>query len=454
MSIEERIQSISERWFVREPLLFMTLMSHEITPNKGLRHLVRCGQGRIEYNFDYEPEKLSEVELEENLRAEVIRILLCHPYRHHGKKDTAYMASNITLNENYEFRFLKYKAKEIWKGKKFLNQNFEFYYRKILKMKGSKGGSDLTEQKEKSSSPQSSLTDDTERSSHSAEQKEKSSSQQSSLTDDTESSSHSAEQKEKSSSQQSSPTDDTGSNSHSAEKKEKSFPSNYQNIECSALWQEDDFMEQKIKEIIEWAHTSTQWGTLPDNLIQTLIASLQPEIDYRKVLSGFRASVLSSDKMLTRFRPSRRYGFLYMGKKNEFTTSLLIAVDVSGSISNKDIQVFYSVINRFFKYGIKSIEVLQFDCNVKKPVLTMKKAQQTIKVHGRGGTDFQPAIDYFEKTKKRYDGLIIFTDGYAPKPKISPRTIRKTLWICNSKREYKANEKWMKKCGRCCWVEK
>ena len=223
--------------------------------------------------------------------------------------------------------------------------------------------------------------------------------------------------------------------------------------EAAALWEEDDFMDEKIKEIIEWAQSSMQWGTLPGDLVQTLIASLRPEIDYRKVLSAFRATILSSAKMLTRFKPSRRYGFQYMGKKNEFTTRLLIAVDVSGSIADKEIRMFYSAINRFFKYGIQSIDVLQFDTEAKSPTMTIKKAQKSIKVHGRGGTDFQPAINYFENARKPYDGLIFFTDGYAPQPEMKMNTVRKTVWICSNKINYNAHKKWMRECGRCCWIK-
>jgi predicted metal-dependent peptidase len=435
--MEDRIKAISEKWFIIEPLLFMTLMSHEITPNKGLRHLIRSGQGRIEYSFDYDPAKLSDAELEENLRAEVMRILLRHPYRHHGKKDTAYMASNITLNENYKFRFLKYKAGEIWKNKfNFLNQNFEFYYREILKMDGAEGGSDLTEKGKQSSSG--------------GNQDQKSQNQQS--QNDSENSNGSGEQ----SSPQNAESNNASKNANSHQNAQANENCTEVNVptECSELWQEDDFMDEKIKELIEWAKSSMSWGTIPGDLVQTLIASLKPEIDYRKILSAFRSSVISSSKMLTRFKPSRRYGFEYMGKKNEFTTSLLIAVDVSGSVSDKEVRMFYSAINRFFKYGIKTIDVLQFDCDLKLPVLSMKKAEKTVKLLGRGGTDFQPVIDYFEKsTKKKYDGLIFFTDGYAESPQMLKRTIRKTLWICNDKKSYEHHKDWMEKCGKSCWIK-
>ena len=97
---------------------------------------------------------------------------------------------------------------------------------------------------------------------------------------------------------------------------------------------------------------------------------------------------------------------------------------------------------------------MPLDTEIKLPLLTLRKAKKKVKVYGRGGASFQPVIDYFEdKTKKQYDGLIIFTDGEAPIPKMKPQTLRKTLWICDDKYSYKRNEKWMRKLGRCSWVE-
>ena len=128
-------------------------------------------------------------------------------------------------------------------------------------------------------------------------------------------------------------------------------------------------------------------------------------------------------------RPNRRYGWDQMGIVHPYTTRLLVATDVSGSITDKDISRFFGVVNRFFRYGIPQIDVLEFDCDIKLPVITLKKAQQKIKVLGRGGTSFQPVIDYFDKHKES-DGLIIFTDGYAFIPNLPVG--RKILWVlCN-----------------------
>jgi predicted metal-dependent peptidase len=144
---------------------------------------------------------------------------------------------------------------------------------------------------------------------------------------------------------------------------------------------------------------------------------------------------------------------LYLGRKNQFTTRLLIGIDVSGSISPEEIDLFYSAVNRFFRYGVNALELLQFDTVLKGEPVLMKKARKAIEVTGRGGTDFQPLINYFSEKGKNYDGLIIFTDGFAAIPKVSRALARKILWICNSKANYDRHHGWMSRQGRCCWIE-
>jgi predicted metal-dependent peptidase len=391
---DTRIKAILERWYIREPLLLMTCLSHELvaTLNVGT---MRCGAGRIEYNPQF-CSFLSAEQFEEMLKAEVVRILLLHPYRLPAghNRQTAYVASNITLNEYCRFKNLMFSVNDYWADlPEYRKQYFEFYYNELEKIQFPA----LPEETAGFGSQLSATEDDAE-------------------------------------------NEPTANPVETAEN-------------ATALWSEDDYIEQQIKEIIEWATSNTSWGTLSGELQQTLTASLKPEVDYRKVLSGFRSSVLSSRQTLTRFRPSRRYGFEYMGKKPKFTTKLLIGIDVSGSISDHDLQKFYSVINRFFKYGIEMIDVQQFDWELQGNPLSMKRAKKEIKIVGRGGTCFQPVIDFFAANSKQYDGLIIFTDGYAAMPETKPQIARKMLWVCDNKENFERHKEWILKCGRGCWIK-
>lgn len=218
--------------------------------------------------------------------------------------------------------------------------------------------------------------------------------------------------------------------------------------DATELWQEDAWMAEEVKNV---ADVLSSWGSLPGSLVEQILAGLKPKLDYRKVLSGFRSSILCSKRKLTRMRPNRRSGFQYMGSIRQLRTNYLVAVDVSGSISDDDLKFFFSIINRFFKYGVEKIDALTFDTSLGEPV-TLTRAKAEFMVKGRGGTNFQPVVDYMAEHGE-YDGLIIFTDGYAPKPNIPARLKGRLLWILRSEKEYNEHRKWTVESSRACFIE-
>jgi len=198
----------------------------------------------------------------------------------------------------------------------------------------------------------------------------------------------------------------------------------------ASLWEEDELMSEKVNHEIENAQRSNQWGSLGGDLRALIESSLVSKQNFRAILSQFRASILSTKRHLTRMRPNRRYGWDAMGSQYAYSTRLLVAVDVSGSVPDEDIKKFLAVINRFFKQGIESIEVIEFDSKIttEKPI-ALKQAANGIRVIGRGGTNFQPAIDFYYEHEE-YDGLVFLTDGFAATPKLPDDKRHKPLaWI-------------------------
>ena len=169
----------------------------------------------------------------------------------------------------------------------------------------------------------------------------------------------------------------------------------HRNSQISELWEDNEEACCSINEFIEVATASNNWGTVAGKLQGLIKASLKVDMDYRKMLSLFKTSVISSKRRLTRMRPNRRSGFDAMGSRYELSTNLLIAVDVSGSVTDRSLQFFFSVINRLFKYGVEKLDVLQFDAQIQGEIEPLKKARRTVKIMGRGGTSFQPAADYY-----------------------------------------------------------
>lgn len=217
--------------------------------------------------------------------------------------------------------------------------------------------------------------------------------------------------------------------------------------DLAELWDEDELVVQMINEVIS---TTKSWGSIGGNFAEVLQASVKAKINWRNVFAGFRASIISSKRKLTRMRPNRRTGFDNMGSTRRFDTKLLVAVDVSGSIPSKSLEYFYGVINSAFRYGFESIDVIQFDCGI-RAVHSLKKVIKDVAIVGRGGTSFQEPIDYAHENG--YDGLVILTDGFAMEPTIPDGFKTGILWVCENESCLKQHKDWMEKSGRTCVMQ-
>lgn len=415
--VREVIQSITDKWFLTEPLLFGAYCAHQLHENKYMLCAFRSGNRKIEFN----PNLLSgfeEIEIAELLRREVLRIILKHPYERQPVSpipEILYLASNLTIYENGGTAVVPQINGDLNIPSKL---SFEEYYNFLLhNMSVSTNNFSAPSENENEDSEENQSGSGADKNDVDGENKEEESSD--GEKEDTESNSE-------------------GSNGQDIDKERKegskdSFkaPTSFSDLhekgkDATELWAEDEMQIEYINRMIENAMITKQWGSLPGHFQEIIKASTIKADNIRRKLDMFRTSIISTDRRLTRMRPSRRYGWTQMGVVHPYVSKLLIAVDTSGSVLTEDLSRFFSVVNSFFTYGIPNIDVIQFDVKIHFPLLSLKKASKEIKVLGRGGTDFQAVIDYY-KEHKEYDGLIIFTDGDANIPKIPPN--RKILWV-------------------------
>ncbi len=401
LDIKTTLEKIVENLFLCEPLMFATYCTHVLTINPKITVPFRSGKMRIEYNPNI-LEKMNFEEIKKCFETEIIRVILKHPYSR--KPDPfnpciAIMASEVTIHQELAEKLELPPS-----------LSYEQYYSLMR--------------------PEEIIRKESETKKKSEENHD--------------SSGNNKEENGKSSAP-SSADDKTLEKLLS-----KAYDAEYG---ATGLWEENDIAMEELNSLIKdyASRGEKNWGSLEGHLKDQILASLNAKIDYRKVLKNFRASILSEKKHLTRFKPSRRFGFEYMGSKREFTTKLLLAIDTSGSITNQNLKNFYGVINKFFKYGIESIDVLNFDCELQGEPVSFKKRQTTFNISGRGGTDFQPVFDY-AKDHPEYDGVIILTDGYANHPQKKSGTKAKFVWVLTSEAEYNEHKDWMKQTGKSCFL--
>ena len=195
-------------------------------------------------------------------------------------------------------------------------------------------------------------------------------------------------------------------------------------VDDHSLWkegnQDTEFVTEKVKQIVNDAVEKTQnsKGNIPGDLLEIINRLNYKPKDWRQDLQKFIARTSEIIVETSRKIRNRRYGVLYPGFKTFPKMKLAIPVDCSGSVSNEILNQFFTEIERIHKTGVE-ITVIEFDTKV-NGVFDFNPKRE-IKIHGRGGTHFAPALEKCEELE--VDGIIFFTDGGdcytdAKKPKI------------------------------------
>lgn len=211
-------------------------------------------------------------------------------------------------------------------------------------------------------------------------------------------------------------------------------------LEMHSLWEEEfEKMSESERKIIDSLIndilgnavnrvSSKGIGNLPLGLqeyIGKLMASLTPTVDWRRYLRIFAGSCMRTYIKNTIRRPSKRYGTT-PGIKIKNRQKILVAIDTSGSINNKDLAEFFGELYHVWRQKAE-IFVVECDTHIHKTYFYKGIAPEEI--HGRGGTDFNEPIKYANE-KYLADAIIYFTDGHAPIPTIKNR--KPILWLISS----------------------
>lgn len=463
----ERIRAVVNQWFLMEPALFTIYLTHELTSNSRMNCPVRSGAGRIEYNATM-LNMMSDPQLAELLKIEMLRLCFRHPYERQptGCHPLAlHMGSDMVIAPHYKIVYNSLVRPQDYNLP--LGQYFEWYATRMhnwimdhpgssLDVLLSMKGNDQEKQDEESSDSSDEKADgEREETPDHSDGKERSESpsierEGNGEKDDSDNSNSDASGRSEDEDTLESLDGVGGEDEESEEASGETvrlFTDDY-----TGLWREDEEYLEKMKDTISGV---TRWGSVPSGVVDEILKALVGRIDYRKVLSAFHTSVISTNRSLTRMKPNRRFGYDQMGSKHELSAKLLVAVDVSGSVSDEALGKFFRIISRFFKYGIETVDVIQFDTVVGE-VMSLKEGSKAVKskrvaIRGRGGTNFQCVIDYLQE-HNTYDGLVFFTDGYADRPFVNFPTRAKILWVTETEDQYNYHKDWMKKLGRACFI--
>ena len=171
-----------------------------------------------------------------------------------------------------------------------------------------------------------------------------------------------------------------------------------------------EMLEQASKE----ANRSNNWGSVSSEVRKEIQKFLNPSVDWRKMLRYFIKTSRKANKRSTIRRLNKRYPRIHSGHKVTRVANIAISIDQSGSVSDVMLASFFAELNNLSK--LATFTVIPFDTEVdESKVFTWKKGENRDWERVLcGGTCFNAPTKYVNE--RDFDGHIVLTDMYAPKP--------------------------------------
>jgi len=169
---------------------------------------------------------------------------------------------------------------------------------------------------------------------------------------------------------------------------------------------------------------------------------LEPKVDWRTALAEFTTnSVKGRDEATWRKYNRKRFADgLYLPSTHKETPSeIVIAIDLSGSISNKQVQEFAAEIATICEsVEPDTVRILWWDTEVRsEQVFTGHYAniREMLKPVGGGGTRASCISEYVVQKSINPDCLIVFTDGWLESD-INWQVTAPTLWLVTDRSDF------------------
>lgn len=220
-------------------------------------------------------------------------------------------------------------------------------------------------------------------------------------------------------------------------------------------WDKSDVQKDKEEKISEWEgkladSASKHAGSTPKGINRYVKTILEPKRDWREILHEFLSQEVNDYSFSP---PDRRFSDtlsltglqFFLPDYNETADAahdILVMNDTSASISDSDIQEFYSeLVGAINQFGGKfNGHVGFFDTKTYGPY-PFESVDDVLDIipQGGGGTCFTTVLNkcrsLIDNGELKVAGVIIFTDGECSYPEENPISDVPLLWVMNTNNE-------------------
>ncbi len=200
-------------------------------------------------------------------------------------------------------------------------------------------------------------------------------------------------------------------------------------LDTHEVWKDSD-KETIVKEIIKdmTAKASAKSrGLIPAGLEVAVKEILESgKLPWFMILRMFCGTAQKVVTGLTWKRENPRFTDMPAKRKSP-KLHLALVIDTSASVSDEELNLFFNEIDSINRNPMTKITLIECDAQVAHS--EEFKGKRPKFAYGRGGTAFQPGLDFCYKMRPLPDGIIYFTDGENFGEKVIQRKPISVIWV-------------------------
>lgn len=198
--------------------------------------------------------------------------------------------------------------------------------------------------------------------------------------------------------------------------------------------------EERERLSVQWrqrmagaAQQALQAGKLGGALARLIDHLLQPQLPWRMLLAKYMTATARDDYNYS--RPSRREGDAIFPSLRSSEIDIVVALDTSGSVSDKEMAGFLAEIDAIKGQVRARVTLHACDAQLAADGPWRFEPWEEFKLprefKGGGGTSFLPVFDWLEREGRRPDLLVYFTDADGAFPTQEPNF--PVIWLVKGK---------------------
>jgi predicted metal-dependent peptidase len=204
------------------------------------------------------------------------------------------------------------------------------------------------------------------------------------------------------------------------------------------LWNSHEELDGQIAdEVIKKLSLNAQKGKVPKSVDELLsFLNKSAELPWKNYLKRFLGTIPSGYKKTVTRRDRRQAERLDLrGKLRRHAAEITVAIDISGSMDDKQIEGIMSEVFAIVKNYPFKLTIIECDSEIRRIYNAKSTRDIKKKVNTRGSTRFSPVFKYLSDNKMKNNILVYFTDGLGEEELNIKPINRNTIWILTGKEE-------------------